>query len=490
MRRLALVPALAACGVFVLVAVMRSDGGDSTPPPTAERRGQLNVRAAAELTSSSSSADALLLGSPEEASGRPLSRGRRTDVSQPHTTPAELHSTASSTQPSAGPPATGCRADGAVVWRGGVVDASVPCAWGAEPDRSAPVMRADCAAASLLAAVHTGDVGRREVELVVSRFGDEDVSWSDPVRALRTVYRKLPDGAATGADSGEVLLRNVGNEAHTWAYHVAHNYDTLAERTVFMHGRRPSCGFFMADHREAMHGMAPGHLLANVSVFSYLLPSDGTFLPMTMRLDSKLTMGSLRAGFADLHDAGRQRVPLPVPQHPAGGADEWLPWERNDFGLWVKQRAEQSGLAAKAVMSFADFFRRLFGRAPPPVIYVAQGAQFAAPASALRLLPRSTYEWLLAQLEEGHVEMVYYLELCAPATRSRGANRRGHPPASPARAPRKRPDRQRLRTGCGTTSSTVSALTHQSTSHCRSPRRSGRYSLIWKASLAARSHRS
>ena len=91
---------------------------------------------------------------------------------------------------------------------------------------------------------------------------------------------------------------------------------------------------------------------------------------------------SLRAGFADLHAPGRQRVPLPEPPHPAGGADAWLPWERNDFGLWVRQQATKSGLRAEEVMSFDQFFRELFGRAPPPVLYGAQGAQLAASASA------------------------------------------------------------------------------------------------------------
>jgi len=38
-------------------------------------------------------------------------------------------------------------------------------------------------------------------------------------------------------------------------------------------------------------------------------------------------------------------------------------------------------------------------------VYVAQGGQFAASASALRRMPKATYEWLLRQLEEGHDEV-------------------------------------------------------------------------------------
>ena len=52
-----------------------------------------------------------------------------------------------------------------------------------------------------------------------------------------------------------------------------------------------------------------------------------------MRVDHKLSMFSLRAGFADLGDPERQRVERPVAHEPAGGADVWLEWERNDFAL-------------------------------------------------------------------------------------------------------------------------------------------------------------
>ena len=155
-----------------------------------------------------------------------------------------------------------CHADGSVVKRGELVLASIPCTWGAAAGNAAPTVRGNCAAASLLAAVEAGHVGKLKVELVIARYGNEDVSWSEPLSTLRTIYRKLPyasEDAATageandivGEASGEVLLRNVGKEAHTWVHHILHNYDTLAERTVFMHARRPSRGFFMASHQES-----------------------------------------------------------------------------------------------------------------------------------------------------------------------------------------------------------------------------------------------
>ena len=62
-------------------------------------------------------------------------------------------------------------------------------------------------------------------------------------------------------------------------------------------------------------------------------------------------------------------------------------------------------------MPFGDYFRHVFGRAPPRVIFFSQGAQFAASAKALRHTPRATYARLLRQIEAGHAEIIYYLEL-------------------------------------------------------------------------------
>ena len=78
--------------------------------------------------------------------------------------------------------------------------------------------------------------------------------------------------------------------------------EDLSERTIFMHGRTPSFGYFTPGKERG------GHLLLNVSVLDYLMAGGGgeaainfsTFMPITMRTDSNLTMLSLRSTFADL----------------------------------------------------------------------------------------------------------------------------------------------------------------------------------------------
>lgn len=66
-------------------------------------------------------------------------------------------------------------------------------------------------------------------ELVVARYG-ESVEWLSHVsrRVRTTVYDKLYDGANP--------LPNVGREAHTYAWHVFHRYESLAEITFFSQG--------------------------------------------------------------------------------------------------------------------------------------------------------------------------------------------------------------------------------------------------------------
>lgn len=69
-------------------------------------------------------------------------------------------------------------------------------------------------------------------EIVVARF-NEDLSWLDQYRGNRkvTVYNKGPNEYP-----GALKLPNVGNESHTYLWHIVNRYDTLAPRTIFLVG--------------------------------------------------------------------------------------------------------------------------------------------------------------------------------------------------------------------------------------------------------------
>lgn len=67
-------------------------------------------------------------------------------------------------------------------------------------------------------------------EIVVAKYR-EDVSWTRDLPYKVTVYDKSDNQL-----SGSMALRNVGREGHTYAHHVAENYDDLADVTVFTQG--------------------------------------------------------------------------------------------------------------------------------------------------------------------------------------------------------------------------------------------------------------
>lgn len=76
----------------------------------------------------------------------------------------------------------------------------------------------------------------RPDEIVVARF-NEDISWLKKWTKNRwvTVYNKGPN-EVKGFEDVTVTLPNVGNEGHTYLWHIVNRYDTLAPRTVFIMG--------------------------------------------------------------------------------------------------------------------------------------------------------------------------------------------------------------------------------------------------------------
>lgn len=208
-------------------------------------------------------------------------------------------------------------------------------------------------------------------------------------------------------------------------HHIVTNYDRLAHRTVFLHGRQASCGFFTAAEH---HG---GHLLLNVSIIDYVthqffseskdplnrrskrrLPQ--VFMPLTARFDANLTIISFRSGFADLSQQEngtiKQSVQRPVSPFATGDVgDHWLPWEQMDFANFIAR--QYKGTAGGVPYTLRSFFKMVFGRPPPNVIYYAQGGVFAAAPDAIRFIPRRTYEFIMREIEAGHEELVYLLEV-------------------------------------------------------------------------------
>ena len=145
----------------------------------------------------------------------------------------------------------------------------------------------------------TGSVRKDRLELVILQHR-ENIAWSDVFDPIRTVYVNAPHAdELTPPSTARRPPFNVGREQSPMLRHIIEKYDTLAERTVFMHGSLPTCGYFA----ENAH-----HLMTNVSALDYLseplahATSDGPqlFMPLTMRTTHDMKLWALRSSFAEL----------------------------------------------------------------------------------------------------------------------------------------------------------------------------------------------
>ena len=208
---------------------------------------------------------------------------------------------------------------------------------------------------------------------------------------MRTVYTHSLPNATVDGGRWRYYSGAHGREARAYLEHIVQQYDSLADRTVFMQASEPACGYFLNPPRLPYGG----HLTGGVSALDYMtapLSPEGVYMPLTVRHDFERRVSSVRSAYADLPPAERQRVGLPSrpvgPLVPAATvADHWLPWERADLLDHLRRHQEKGG---EQMMSFASFWERILRRPRPPVLFFAQGAQFAASRDALRRVPRET----------------------------------------------------------------------------------------------------
>ena len=133
---------------------------------------------------------------------------------------------------------------------------------------------------SRLGAIRSGLLTRRDIEIVLSRHG-EDISWSDMYSSIRTIYDKSDNSSGSASASARLLpastagkvvrLPNLGRESYTYLRHIVDNYDTLASVTVFSQASEPTHGYI--GHRKG-----GGHLMSNSSFHDFVLSPTGHFV--------------------------------------------------------------------------------------------------------------------------------------------------------------------------------------------------------------------
>jgi hypothetical protein len=75
-------------------------------------------------------------------------------------------------------------------------------------------------------------------DVVISRY-NEDIAWSDNILRKKYIYNK----GEHSVSPDEILLDNVGREAHTYLFHIVNNYHNLESHTLFLQGNPMDHGF-------------------------------------------------------------------------------------------------------------------------------------------------------------------------------------------------------------------------------------------------------
>lgn len=89
-------------------------------------------------------------------------------------------------------------------------------------------------------------------------------------------------------------IPNVGRESYTFLYHIVHNYNRLANVTVFSQASAPTKGY--EGHRKG-----GGHLMQNVSFHDYVLNPEGMFI-FTVAIWIPSTAHIIRKGYTSSAD--------------------------------------------------------------------------------------------------------------------------------------------------------------------------------------------
>eukprot|EP00446_Apocalathium_sp_SHHI-4_P086035 CAMPEP_0177469978 /NCGR_PEP_ID=MMETSP0369-20130122/19946_1 /TAXON_ID=447022 ORGANISM="Scrippsiella hangoei-like, Strain SHHI-4" /NCGR_SAMPLE_ID=MMETSP0369 /ASSEMBLY_ACC=CAM_ASM_000364 /LENGTH=500 /DNA_ID=CAMNT_0018944387 /DNA_START=88 /DNA_END=1590 /DNA_ORIENTATION=+ len=222
-------------------------------------------------------------------------------------------------------------------------------------------------------------------EVVLAHFA-EDLGWvSQFIGKANTdikIYSKaaeLPHIAGVQA----MPLPNVGRESHTFLHHIAHNYDKLADWTVFSQAVAPSWGYLIG-------GSANGHLSDKVSFEDYLQPfPEGRDSKFVMSASSQFPSGaqSTRLGMVKqglLQESGDFC--------PKQGADGWTDW-------WFTP--DHPHLRSGDMLEFYHKYISLDkNEGKPMTMSFSQGARFAASRARIQARPRAYYARLLAALSK------------------------------------------------------------------------------------------
>ncbi|XP_038053552.1 uncharacterized protein LOC119726001 [Patiria miniata] len=197
-----------------------------------------------------------------------------------------------------------------------------------------------------------------DYEIVISQY-NENLNWMKPTADHSHVYHKGKDKGPPFDVYKWEKLPNVGREAHTYLHHIVHNYDKLANITVFLQGTGPG-----REHSQSC------------------FPTAIEFVQQA-----------------------KKHKYCKITQRYKNGN-----WGRiRHFGKWLKSL--QNGQMRRANLTLGEFYTALFGTKPPDLVPVCFTGCISASRENLRRFPVSFYEKAISFVNDhSNPEEAHYFE--------------------------------------------------------------------------------
>ena len=239
------------------------------------------------------------------------------------------------------------------------------------------------------------------LNIVVAHY-NEDLDWLSPYSDLASVYSKGEPPTHPTLYRDFKHLPNLGRESHTYLYHISHNYETLADVTLFFQGN-------IHDTNDG----TPGHT--------------------KLSLEEIIDMAKRLTDLPDLITAECAPVRVQMQTRPGGGilplgkVNTFSDWDGLQYlPGWIERRG--AGLQSSKYTPAQFWNYILHGTAshsdpnwktPPSKIRWTQGALLAVTRQTIQRRPREVYQRACEYFhaaekvnpEEGHFMERFWLSI-------------------------------------------------------------------------------
>lgn len=249
---------------------------------------------------------------------------------------------------------------------------------------------------------HLKELDIRHVEIVIASYGN-DLSWLTEFSKFATIYEKKALNSQSVGTVKRVLLPNTGREAHTYLYHIVHNYWRLANVTVFSQANKPNFGYKTAKPNQG----DGGHYYCPLTLHDYVTEKKGLFMfTEVMNITNGRHMA--RNGFNNYWKQKRNRClprseQYPIFKYPLPNSCFPLDYYESysdHYNMIVGIAEECNSLKDTSLpypCSKIAFWNKYIKLPLPPnnLVYFAQGGLFSATREQIHRRPLDDYKILL-----------------------------------------------------------------------------------------------